>query len=63
VTTEKDRVRLGTMASLFPQDLPLITARLQSQILSPILSQFEDQQGALDWLAARLQTGALHPAL
>jgi len=54
---------LGAMASLFPQDLPLITARLQSQILSPILSQFEDQQGALDWLAARLQTGALHPAL
>jgi tetraacyldisaccharide 4'-kinase len=55
VTTEKDRVRMGTMASLFPPDLPLKTARL--------LSRIEDQQEAMDWLAGQLQTAASHPAL
>jgi len=55
VTTEKDRVRMGAMASCFPEDLPLKTARLQSRI--------ENQQEAIDWLVGRVQAGAADPPL
>jgi len=46
VTTEKDAVRLGSLAAQFPPELPLTTARLVTSI--------EDQDAAIDWLAARL---------
>jgi tetraacyldisaccharide 4'-kinase len=46
ITTEKDRVRLGNLASTFPAALPLITARLRIEI--------EDQAAAIDWLVGRL---------
>lgn len=46
VTTEKDLVRLGELASTFSASLPLTTAQLTMEI--------EDQAAALDWLIARL---------
>jgi tetraacyldisaccharide 4'-kinase len=46
ITTEKDLVRLGKLASFFPASLPLKTARLRIEI--------EDQQAAIDWLVSRL---------
>ncbi len=52
VTTEKDEVRMGALAGLFPSDLPLCTARLQIEI--------EDHDAAMDWLVERL---AAQPAL
>jgi tetraacyldisaccharide 4'-kinase len=55
VTTEKDLVRMGALASTFSADLPLKAARLRSCI--------EDQAQAIDWLVARLQTAAAHPPL
>jgi len=42
ITTEKDRVRLGKLASTFPASLPLRTAHLRVEI--------EDQAAAIDWL-------------
>jgi tetraacyldisaccharide 4'-kinase len=42
ITTEKDRVRLGKLASTFPAALPLRTALLRIEI--------EDQAAAIDWL-------------
>ena len=46
LTTEKDLVRLGTLASTFPASLPLTTARLRIKI--------KDQNAAIDWLLGRL---------
>jgi tetraacyldisaccharide 4'-kinase len=46
ITTEKDLVRLGKLASTFPAALPLRTARLRIEI--------EDQAAAIDWLVGRL---------
>jgi len=50
VTTEKDYVRMGSLASAFPADLPLATAGLRSEI--------EDQEQAVDWLIERLRLPA-----
>jgi len=49
LTTEKDAVRLGALASVFPTDLPLKIAKLQIEI--------EDAEVAIDWLLARLAAG------
>jgi len=46
VTTEKDLVRMGRLASFFSTDLPLTTAKLSIEI--------EEERAAADWLAARL---------
>ena len=42
VTTEKDLVRLGKLTSIWPESLPLKTARLHIEI--------ESQDAAIDWL-------------
>jgi tetraacyldisaccharide 4'-kinase len=55
VTTEKDAVRLGPLASSFPPELPLLTARLTIEI--------EDQPAAIDDLIARLQPTSAHSPL
>ncbi len=46
ITTEKDLVRLGMLATTFSQSLPLKTARLRIEI--------EDQAAAIDWLVNRM---------
>ena len=46
ITTEKDLVRLGKLASIFPTSMPLKTARLRVEI--------EGQAAAIDWLIDRL---------
>jgi tetraacyldisaccharide 4'-kinase len=46
VTTEKDVVRIGKLAFIFPASLPLTTARLRIEI--------EDHDAAIDWLVSRL---------
>jgi tetraacyldisaccharide-1-P 4'-kinase len=46
ITTEKDLVRMGNLASLFPRSMPLAIARLRVKI--------EQQQAAIDWLVNRL---------
>jgi tetraacyldisaccharide 4'-kinase len=46
VTTEKDFVRLGKLASAFPESLPLKTAGLRIEI--------EREDEAVEWLAERL---------
>jgi tetraacyldisaccharide 4'-kinase len=46
ITTEKDRVRLGALISVFPEWLPLFTVKLRVEI--------ENQDAALDWLISRL---------
>ena len=46
ITTEKDHMRLGELASAFPAELPLKTAALVSEI--------EDESAVLNWLTARL---------
>ncbi len=55
ITTEKDRVRLGNLASELPEELPLRTARLRIEI--------EDQNTAIDWLTARLATRSVADSL
>ncbi len=55
VTTEKDAVRMGRLASLFPNDLPLTIARLRIEI--------EDESAAIDWIAARLASASAPSAL
>jgi tetraacyldisaccharide 4'-kinase len=50
ITTEKDLVRLGNLASLFPQSTPLVTARLCIKI--------ENQAEAIDWLVDRVRQGS-----
>jgi tetraacyldisaccharide 4'-kinase len=47
ITTEKDLVRLGNLASLFPPSMPLATARLHIEI--------ENQAEAIDWLVDRVR--------
>jgi tetraacyldisaccharide 4'-kinase len=54
ITTEKDLVRLGMLATTFPQSLPLKTARLRIEI--------EDQQAAIDWLINRSVSWSVSPA-
>ena len=46
ITTEKDQVRLGNLASAFPEFLPLKTASLNIEI--------ENRNDALDWIVARI---------
>jgi tetraacyldisaccharide 4'-kinase len=46
VTTEKDLVRMGKLVSVFPESMPLVTARLRVEI--------ENQAAAIDWLIDRL---------
>ncbi|MGO9317866.1 MAG: tetraacyldisaccharide 4'-kinase [Terracidiphilus sp.] len=46
ITTEKDLVRLGTLAFTFPASMPLATARLRIEI--------ESQKVTIDWLINRL---------
>jgi tetraacyldisaccharide 4'-kinase len=46
ITTEKDRVRLGNLASAFPADQSLKTA--------PLAIEIEEESIALEWLTARL---------
>jgi tetraacyldisaccharide 4'-kinase len=47
ITTEKDRVRLGTLAASIPQSVPLLTAGLRIEL----------DNDALDWLENRLRAG------
>jgi tetraacyldisaccharide 4'-kinase len=51
LTTEKDRIRLGSLASTLPALLPLQTVQLRIEI--------EDEDAAVDWLIHRL---GLHSA-
>ena len=46
VTTEKDYARLGNLAAVFPDSLPLLTAGLRIEI--------EEEPAAIDWLTAHL---------
>jgi tetraacyldisaccharide 4'-kinase len=46
VTTGKDLVRLGKLASIFPESLPLAAASLRIEI--------ENESAALDWLVNRI---------
>jgi tetraacyldisaccharide 4'-kinase len=46
MTTEKDQVRLGNLATAFPEFLPLKTASLTIEI--------ENREDGLDWLVARI---------
>jgi tetraacyldisaccharide 4'-kinase len=55
ITTEKDLVRLGKLASALPGSLPLKTAGLRIEI--------EDEGAAIDWLARRLSSVPAHPPL
>ncbi len=55
VTTEKDRVRLSNLTSVFPEWLPLKIARLRIEI--------EDEDEAVEWLANRLAPAWDHPPL
>jgi len=42
ITTEKDRARIGNLATTFPDFIPLLTANLRIEI--------EDQPNVIDWL-------------
>lgn len=55
VTTEKDAVRMGQLASVFPVNLPLTTARLRME--------FEDESAAIDSLLKRLRSRSAPAAL
>jgi tetraacyldisaccharide 4'-kinase len=55
ITTEKDRLRLGTVASVFPESLPLTTARLRTEI--------DQQDEAIDWLVHRIELTRRLPSL
>ena len=55
MTTEKDLVRLGDLAAVFPDSLPLRTARL--------LVGIEGESAALNWLAGRLSAAPARPPL
>jgi tetraacyldisaccharide 4'-kinase len=50
ITTEKDLVRLGNLASIFPPSMPLVAARLRVKI--------ENQAEAIDWLVDRVRQGS-----
>jgi len=55
ITTEKDLIRLGPLASTFPSDLPLNTARLTIEI--------EDESAAISWLLGQLSEAQPPPSL
>jgi tetraacyldisaccharide 4'-kinase len=55
VTTEKDRVRLGKLATARPETPPLLTAGLRVEI--------EREHEAVDWLVARLHPAPANPPL
>jgi tetraacyldisaccharide 4'-kinase len=55
ITTDKDLVRMGNLALLFPKSMPLTTARLRIKI--------EDQKAAINWLIKRLAPSPPHPPL
>jgi len=55
ITTEKDLARLRTLSALFPDSLPLKTARLRIEI--------EHENEAIDWLVDFLASTRLHPPL
>jgi tetraacyldisaccharide 4'-kinase len=55
ITTEKDLVRLGQLASAFPQSLPLKTAHLRIEV--------EHESEAIDWLVEFLESTRLHAPL
>ncbi len=50
LTTEKDSIRLGALASSLPPDLPLLTTDLRIEI--------EDGEAAVDWLLERLASSS-----
>jgi tetraacyldisaccharide 4'-kinase len=50
ITTEKDLVRLGNLATIFPQSTPLVSARLRITI--------ENQAEAIHWLEDRVRQSA-----
>jgi len=47
VTTEKDRVRLGSLADALQESLPLKTAQLRIEI--------ENEEAAIDWLVSQVE--------
>jgi tetraacyldisaccharide 4'-kinase len=47
LTTQKDLVRLGELAAIFPESMPLAAVRLRVEI--------EDQEEVIDWLIERIQ--------
>jgi len=51
LTTEKDRVRLGSLAQNFPASLPLQTAQLTIEV----------EDAAIDWIIGRLTPVPPHP--
>jgi tetraacyldisaccharide-1-P 4'-kinase len=55
ITTEKDLVRMGNLALIFPKSMPLTTARLRIKI--------EEQRSAIDWLVKRLASSPPYPPL
>jgi tetraacyldisaccharide 4'-kinase len=55
ITTEKDLIRLGPLASALPHDLPLFAAHLTTEI--------EDESAALEWLMRSLATAHSHASL
>ena len=55
ITTEKDLVRLGGLASAFPGERPLTTAKLRTVI--------EDETAAIEWLIGRLTQVPAHQPL
>lgn len=55
LTTEKDAVRLGNLASAFPPDLPLKTSGLTVEI--------ENESAALEWLLGQLRSVSARPSL
>ena len=55
ITTEKDLVRMGKLASIFPASIPLVAARLRIEI--------QDEGAAINWLVSRLAPGSPHPPL
>ena len=55
ITTEKDLVRLGKLASACPESLPLSTAHLRIEI--------EHESEAVDWLVEFLESTQLHAPL
>ena len=55
ITTEKDAIRLGALASGFPANLPLKIARLRIEI--------ENQTEVLAWFVSRLSSRSANPQL
>jgi tetraacyldisaccharide 4'-kinase len=54
ITTEKDLVRLGMLATCISESMPLMTVRLHIEI--------EDQTAVIDWLINRLASWYVSPA-